>query len=240
MTGYVHSIYNGGMVDGPGIRCVVFLSGCPLRCKYCHNPDTWEKKDGTTMTVEDVMSEVMKYKVYYKTSGGGVTISGGEPFMQPEFLTEILKECKARGIHTAIDTSGYANLTDAKEALQYTDLLLLDIKAYNRENYKNVTGVEIDRTLAVLELSQEMGTPIWVRYVLVPGLTDNMGEIINLAEFLRGYNNIKKIDVLPFHKNGEQKWEKRKLNYELTDTQPPSPEIVKLVKELLKTNSNGY
>ena len=228
------------MVDGPGIRCVVFLSGCPLRCKYCHNPDTWEKQDGTTMTVEDVMAEVMRYKIYYQTSGGGVTISGGEPFMQPEFLTEILKECKTRGIHTAIDTSGYANLPDVNEALQYTDLLLLDIKAYDKENYKKVTGVEIDRTLAVLELSKERGIPIWVRYVLVPGLTDNMGEIINLAEFLRGYDNIKKIDVLPFHKNGEHKWEKRKLNYELGSTPPPSPEIVKLVKELLKTNSNGY
>jgi len=232
VTGYVHSIYNGGMVDGPGIRCIIFLSGCPLRCKYCHNPDSWEKKSGKRMTVNDIMNEVLKYKNYYKASGGGATISGGEPFMQAEFLTEILKACKHHGIHTAIDTSGYTSPANAKKALQYTDLLLLDIKAYNPETYKKVTGVDIDKTLDVLQLSQALNIPTWIRYVLVPGLTDDMDEIKCLAEFLKGYSNVEKIDVLPFHKEGEYKWQDRNIPYELTDAPPATPEMVEAVKKI--------
>lgn len=233
MTGYVHSIYNGGMVDGPGIRCVVFLSGCPLRCKYCHNPDSWEKTNGNLMSVNDVLEEVLKYRNYYKTSGGGVTISGGEPFMQVGFLKEILKACKAHGIHTAIDTSGYANIETATDVLQYTDLLLLDIKAGNPETYKHVTGVAIDKTLAVLALSHKLNVPTWIRYVLVPGLTDDMNDMKNLVEFLHTFSNIQKIDVLPFHKEGEYKWMNRGIPYELTDTLPPSPEQILEAKKIL-------
>jgi len=178
------------------------------------------------MAVEEIMDEVLKYQKYYNASGGGVTVSGGEPFMQAEFLTEILKACKHHRIHTAIDTSGYTSIDNAKKALQYTDLLLLDIKAYNPETYRKVTGVNIDRTLEVLHLSLALNIPTWVRYVLVPGLTDNMDEIKNLAEFLNGYSNVKKIDVLPFHKEGEYKWRNRNIPYELTDTPPPSPIMV--------------
>ena len=231
-AGYVHSIYNGGMVDGPGIRCVIFLSGCPLRCKYCHNPDSWEKQSGKLMTVDDIMDEVLKYKIYYDASGGGVTISGGEPFMQAEFLTAILKACKHYGIHTAIDTSGYASLADAEKALQYTDLLLLDIKAYSPETYKRLTGVNIDRTLDMLRLSQALNIPTWVRYVLVPGLTDDTDELINLAKFLKDYSNIEKVDILPFHKEGEYKWQGRNIPYELTETLPATPEMVKAAKKI--------
>ena len=231
--GYVHSIYSGGMVDGPGIRCVVFLSGCPLRCKYCHNPDSWEKTSGKLMTVDEIMEEVLKYRNYFKASGGGVTISGGEPFSQPEFLTEILKACKHNGISTAIDTSGYTSPCNAKEAFKYTDLLLLDMKAYYPENYKHITGVTIDKALATLELAKQLNLPAWIRYVLVPGLTDNKDELKDLAEFLRGFDNIKKIDVLPFHKEGEYKWYSRGIPYELADTQPPTRELVAEVKGIL-------
>jgi len=233
-TGYVHSIYNGGMVDGPGIRCVVFLSGCPLRCKYCHNPDSWEKQSGKLMTVEDIIDEVLKYKKYYKASGGGVTISGGEPFMQAEFLTEILKACKHHGIHTAIDTSGYTSIDNAIKALQYTDLLLLDIKAYNPETYKKVTGVNIDKTLEVLKLSQALNIPTWIRYVLVPGLTDNIDELKDFAKFLNSYCNIVKIDVLPFHKEGEYKWQGRNIAYELADTPPATLQMVEAAKTIFR------
>jgi len=186
------------------------------------------------MTVEDIMDEVLKYKTYYNASGGGVTVSGGEPFMQAEFLTETLKSCKQHGIHTAIDTSGYTTLDNAKKALQYTDLLLLDIKTYNPETYKKVTGVDIDRTLDVLHLSQALNIPTWVRYVLVPGLTDNMDEIKNLAEFLKSYSNVEKVDVLPFHKEGEYKWKSRNIPYELTDTPPPTPEMVEEAARIFK------
>ena len=234
MEGYVHSIYSGGMVDGPGIRCVVFLSGCPLRCKYCHNPDSWMLHSGKPMTVTEVMDEILKYKSYYKTSGGGVTVSGGEPFIQAAFLTEILKACKAHGIPTALDTSGYANIDAARGALKYTDLLLLDVKAFNPETYRNVTGVEIDKTLGILNLSREMGIPTWVRYVLVPGLTDDMDEIRDLSAFLKGYDNVKKIEVLPFHKAGEHKWEEFNIPYELGDTPPPAADDIALAKSILE------
>ncbi|MCL2286542.1 MAG: pyruvate formate-lyase-activating protein [Firmicutes bacterium] len=230
--GYVHSIYNGGMVDGPGIRSVVFLSGCPLRCKYCHNPDSWEKTSGKLMTVDEVVEEVLKYRTFYKVSGGGITISGGEPFLQAQFLTEILKACKLHGINTAIDTSGYASLGSAKKAFKYTDLLLLDIKGYYPENYKSITGVAIDKTLAMLELAKELNLPTWIRYVLVPGLTDNKDELKDLADFLRSFDNIENIDVLPFHKEGEYKWHSRSLPYELADTPPPTRELLAEVKKI--------
>jgi pyruvate formate lyase activating enzyme len=233
MTGYVHSFYNGGMVDGPGIRSVVFLSGCPLRCKYCHNPDSWKKTSGNLMTVEEVLGEILKYKSYYSLSGGGVTISGGEPFNQPEFSREVLKACKEYGIHTAIDTSGYVKPETAADVLRYTDLMLLDIKSFNAEAYKNITGVELYKTLDVLRLSCDINLETWVRYVLVPGLTDNMDEIKSLAEFLRGFGNVKKVDVLPFHKEGEFKWESHNIPYELADTPIPSLEVLEEARKIL-------
>lgn len=230
--GFVHSLYSGGMVDGPGIRTVVFLSGCPLRCQYCHNPDSWKKDSGTLMTLDDVMGEVLKYKNYYKKTGG-ITISGGEPFTQPEFLTNILKTCKANGVHTAVDTSGYGNMEHIKEAFKYTDLLLLDIKAFDPTTYRDVTGVSIDRTLQTLKIAREMGVKTWIRYVLVPGLTDNLVEIADLAAFLRDYDNIEKTVVLPFHKSGEHKWEENKIPYKLADTQAPSLELLEEVRRIL-------
>ena len=220
-TGYVHSVYHGGMVDGPGIRSVIFLSGCPLRCLYCHNPDTWEKTNGDLLSVEHIINEVQKYSSFHGTTGG-ITISGGEPFVQSDFLIEILKACRAHGIHTAIDTSGYTNAKNATQALQYTDLLMLDIKSYNFETYKKLTGVSIDRTLEMLRISQELNVPTWVRYVLVPGLTDDIEELKDLADFLRKYSNIEKVEILPFHKAGEFKWAERNIPYELTDTPPPT------------------
>ena len=233
MTGYVHSIYSGGMVDGPGIRCVVFLSGCALRCKYCHNPDTWSRRSGNVMTVDEVLAEVLSYKSYYKFSGGGVTISGGEPLGQAEFMTELLKACKANDIHTVIDTSGFAKPEDVADVLEYTDLMLLDIKSINPITYKMVTGVEIERSFETLRLSRRMKVATWIRFVLVPGLTDDMDDIRQMAEFLRGFDNIEKIDVLPFHKSGEHKWDENKTPYELADTEPPSPEFVQEVQEIL-------
>jgi len=231
--GYVHSIYHGGMVDGVGIRSVIFLAGCPLRCLYCHNPDSWEKRNGIKMTVQQIVGEVVKYKPYFKHSGGGVTVSGGEPFAQPSFLAELLEACKMQGIHTMLDTAGYASVEDAKNVLQHVDIMMLDFKAFDPQTYKKVTGTGIEKLLGVLNVSQQLNVPTWIRYVLVPGLTDNKKELCDLAVFLRQFNNIKKIDVLPFHKAGEYKWKEQNISYELTDTSPPTPEMVKDAESIL-------
>jgi len=233
MTGYIHSIYNGGMVDGLGIRSVVFLSGCPLRCLYCHNPDSWVKTAGEQRTVDDVVNEVQKYTTFHKASGGGVTFTGGEPFMQAKFLIKLLEACKDKGIHTAVDTSGYTSPENARQALRYTDLLMLDIKSINAKTYEKITGVKIDRSLEMLKISREMNIPTWIRYVLVPGLTDDIQELKVLAEYLRPYTNVKKLDVLPFHKEGEYKWHEREIEYQLTETPPPSPEMLRVAREIL-------
>lgn len=231
-TGMLHSIYHGGMVDGPGIRSVFFFSGCPLRCLYCHNPDTWDIKTGQQYTVERLIERALTYKSFHKASGGGITATGGEPFMQPLFLIELLKAAKAHDIHTAIDTSGFTNAKTAREALKYTDLLMLDIKAYNPETYKRVTGVQIDNMLEVLRIAGEMNVPTWARYVLVPDLTDNIQDLHDLAKFLRGYKHIQKVEILPFHKAGEYKWKEIDQPYELTNTPPPLPRIMRAAKEI--------
>ena len=232
--GRVHSFFTGGMVDGPGIRSVVFLAGCNLRCKYCHNPDTWQMLRGDEMTVGEVLDEVLKYKSYYKFSGGGVTLSGGEPMLQARYLTDILAACRDHGIHTTLDTSGSASRADAEKILAHTSLLLLDIKTINPELYFELTKVSLEKTIGVLDVAKEMDVPTWIRFVLVPGITDDREDIKNLAEFLRGYDNVTNIEVLPFHKNGEYKWQDLKIPYELNETEPPSMTEVREVEDLLK------
>ena len=231
--GYVHSVETGGMVDGPGIRYVVFFAGCSLRCKYCHNPDTWNLKSGQLVTVEDVVRDIKKYLSYLKYSGGGVTITGGEPFVQPGFLVQLLAACKAAGLHTVLDTSGNGAPEVALRALQNTDLLILDIKSINPQVFKDLTKGELDKTLEVLEISKALKVPVWIRYVLVPGYTDDINDIQNLANYLKHYDNIEKIEVLPFHKMGEYKWKNLNLPYELKDVQPPDSESLKKAKKIL-------
>ena len=232
--GYIHSVETGGMVDGPGIRYVAFFSGCPLRCKYCHNPDTWKLTDGQLVSVSDMLRDIVKYRSYLTYSGGGVTITGGDPFVQPDFLVELLAACKSEGIHTTLDTSGYTNLETANRALKYVDLLLLDIKSYNPETYKELTGVPLDRTLEVFNLSRSLAVPTWVRFVLVPGYTDNEDDMRAMSKFLKGYGNVEKVEVLAFHKMGEYKWETLGIPYELKDVLPPSPEQLNRAKAILE------
>ncbi|MCL2234878.1 MAG: pyruvate formate-lyase-activating protein [Defluviitaleaceae bacterium] len=233
MQGFVHSIETGGMTDGPGIRYVVFLSGCPLRCLYCHNPDTWNMGSGEPTTVSELIKDVKKYKNFHKVSGGGLTISGGEPLLQSKFLLELLKAAKAEGIHTALDTSGYAKPEIVAEILDYTDLILLDIKSINPKIYSDLTGVEISPTLNTLEQARKKGVDVWIRYVLVPGITDNTEDIQALADHLRPYPNIKRIQVLPFHKMGEHKWEALGLGYKLHQTQPPTEKSLQSTRKTL-------
>jgi len=220
------------MVDGPGIRYVVFLAGCTLRCKYCHNPDTWKRTNGKLTTVGEIIKEILKYQSYFKFTGGGVTISGGEPLNQPDFLVELLKACREHGLHTVVDTSGSATVEVAERVFKYTDLLLLDIKSYNPQVFKEVTGVELKYSLDLLNISQRLNVPVWVRFVLVPGLTDNINDIKDLAAFLKGFSNVEKTEVLPFHKEGEYKWKNAGMTYELADTQPPSTQQVQAIQKI--------
>lgn len=224
MKGRIHSIETCGAVDGPGLRYIVFTQGCPLRCKYCHNPDTWKLNDGQETTTEELIADIVKYKSFMKASNGGVTISGGEPFMQPEFLKDLLIKCKQEGLHTTIDTSGYVDLKIADPILDYTDLALLDIKSYNKDVFQDLTGVPLDRTLKFAKHLEERGIPIWLRYVYVPNLTDDQEDIENLAKFLATLKNLERIDILPFHKMGEYKWEQLGYDYSLADTKEPSVE----------------
>lgn len=233
IKGYIHSHESFGTVDGPGIRYVVFTQGCPLRCKYCHNSDTWIK-DGAKYieTPEQTFLEICKYKNYIKT--GGVTVTGGEPLTQPEYIKELFKLCKADGIHTTIDTSGYVLNDKVKEALEFTDLVLLDIKAINPEQYKDLTGVELEPTLKFASYLKEIGKPMWVRHVVVPGITDNDVYLNQLADYLKSFDNLQMVEVLPYHSLGEFKWEKMGMEYPLKGIEQLSSERVIEVKQIFK------
>ena len=177
MKGRIHSIETCGTVDGPGIRYILFTQGCPLRCKYCHNPDTWKMSAGKEADTEVLIQDIVKYKSYMQFSGGGLTVSGGEPLLQPEFVKDLFMKCKDQGVHTCLDTSGFIAIDKAEPVLDYTDLVLLDIKSYNPEVFKDLTGVPLDPTLAFAKHLCQRNIPIWIRYVLGPNLTDNLEDI---------------------------------------------------------------
>lgn len=234
MIGKVHSIETCGTVDGPGIRFLIFTQGCPMRCQYCHNPDTWKPNDGQDMDSNQLFEEIKKYKSYMTFSKGGVTITGGEPLMQPDFVLDLFKKCKSENIHTALDTSGYVNLDTVKEVLKYTDLVLLDIKSINPSIFKSLTSVEIDPTLKLAQYLQSQNIPMWIRHVVVPGLTDSLDDLSNLAKFLSDFTNIEKIEILPFHKMGEYKWETLGYEYKLKNTSEPTSDFIEKVIKIFK------
>ena len=233
--GKIHSFESCGTVDGPGIRFVVFMQGCPLRCQYCHNPDTWDTQKGNLMTAADLMTEITKYRSYMNFSGGGVTITGGEPMLQPDFVLEVFKSCKAEGIHTALDTSGFILNDSVKEVLSYTDLILLDIKSINPDTFKRVTSFSLDPVLSFAQYAASQQIDMWVRFVLVPGLTDNLEDVAELGKYIQTLSSVKKIEVLPFHKMGEYKWETLGFDYQLKDTPSPDKALVEEVKSILKS-----
>jgi pyruvate formate lyase activating enzyme len=222
MMGKIHSIESCGTVDGPGIRFVIFTQGCPLRCQYCHNPDTWKLNDGKEASIDYLVEEALKYKSYMKFSGGGVTVTGGEPLLQADFVKELFLRLKEEGIHKAIATSGYLFNDKVKEVLELTDLVLLDVKHFNPERYKDLTGVELEPTLTFLDYLGDKKISTWIRYVLVPGVTDQKEDIEALAKHLSQYSNIERIELLPFHKMGEYKWKEMNLEYKLADIKEPS------------------
>lgn len=230
VVGRVHSVESCGTVDGPGVRFVVFLQGCTLKCLYCHNADTRNIHGGYETTAAEVFDEIRKYKTFMKASGGGVTLTGGEPLLQPDFTAELLHLCKNEGIHTAIDTSGRPRLERVKLALDLADLILLDIKSYDPEIYQKVTSAPIEPTLDMARYLSESGKKMWIRFVLVPSLTDAPHNVEGVAKFTSELKTVERVQILPFHKMGEYKWESLGMKYELRDFTPPSIELLDSVK----------
>ncbi len=237
--GNIHSIETCGTVDGPGIRYVLFTQGCLLRCQFCHNPDTWEIGAGNVMNVEDIMKDIESYRPFMDASGGGVTASGGEPLLQIPFLTELFKACRAKGIHTAIDSSGgnYAQNAEYQaqfdELLKYTDLVLVDLKHINRDKHKRLTGKYNDHILKFAQHLSDKNIPVWIRHVLIPGITDIDEYLDQLGEFIGTLNNVERVEVLPYHKLGVYKWEALNLKYPLEGVEPPTDERVANAHERL-------
>lgn len=234
----IHSFESFGTVDGPGVRFIVFLQGCPLRCLYCHNPDTWKMNGGKDYSAEEVFQQIQKYYNYIKD--GGVTISGGEPLLQIDFVIELFKKLKKAGLHTCVDTSGITFQEDNPEVLEkfltlleYTDLFLLDIKQIDDKKHQILTGQSNTKPKAFLSFLNEHKKPVWIRYVLVPGYSDDEQDITHLHEFLNQFENIEKVEVLPYHTMGKVKYEAMDMKYPLEGVNPPSKDAVKKTKEIL-------
>jgi pyruvate formate lyase activating enzyme len=230
LLGYIHSTQLGSTVDGPGLRFVVFLTGCLLRCQYCHNPDTWHKKNGKPFSVTQAMQVVSKYAQVLKISKGGITLSGGEPLVQPEFTTRIFRRCKELGLHTCLDTSGRLGERLSDEQLMDIDLNLLDIKSGDPEIYNRVTNGSLMPTLNYARRLSDLGRPMWVRFVLVPNLTDAHDNVQRVADFCADLKSLERVEILRFHQLGRSKWHQVGIDYALTDTEPPSAELNERVR----------
>lgn len=231
----IHSIETFGTVDGPGIRFVVFMQGCHLRCKYCQNRDTWDCNSGKIVTLDELYNHVLRYEDYFKLSNGGVTVTGGEPLLQTKFLINFFTKLKQRNIHTTIDTSGMFDINEEiKALLKLTDLVLLDIKHINEEKAKQLVGLSNKKELEFAKYLSDNDIPIWIRQVIVPGITDNEEDLITLRDFIKSLKTVKKIELLPYHDIGKFKWEALNLNYELKDIKTATDEDIKRVKKILE------
>jgi len=227
--GYAHSYETSSRYDGPGVRVVLFLSGCLLRCTYCHNPDTWHLKDGTRVSVQQVLDRLKSFAPALRSLDGGLTISGGEAMVQMEFTRRIFAGAKDMGLHTAIETSGFLGDKVDDRFLSVLDLVLLDIKSSDPATYKKVTGRELAPTLRFAERLAKIGKPAWVRFTLVPGLTDDPANVEGIARFVAPMKNVQWVEVQPFHQMGAFKWKAMNLEYKLVDTPAASPELTKRV-----------
>lgn len=233
-TGRIHSIETFGTVDGPGIRCIFFFQGCPLKCKYCHNRDTWDAKIGTEYTADELIEKACKYKSYMKSSGGGITASGGEATLQADFLAELFAKAKENDIHTCLDTSGFVDVEKIDKVLDNTDLVLLDLKHMDDEKSKELTGVSIQKTLKLAKHLDERNIPVWIRHVLVPGITDSEDNLSKLGEFAASLNNVDRFELLPYHSIGIHKWESMGIDYELKDVRDADQDDVKKASEIIE------
>jgi pyruvate formate lyase activating enzyme len=229
-VGSVHSWELVTAVDGPGTRLTVFMNGCPLRCLYCHNPDTWKMRDGKAVEFEALVARIARYRGVFSATGGGITMSGGEPLQQPAFVARVLAAAKEMGIHTAIDTSGFLGASCTDEMLDNIDLVLLDVKSGDPETYRKVTGRRLQPTLDFGRRLSERGVETWIRFVLVPGLTDGVENVEKVASYVEGLSCVSRVEVLPFHQMGTDKWKSLGLEYQLEDTRAPEPELVERVR----------
>lgn len=238
VVGRIHSTENFGTVDGPGVRFIIFTQGCRMRCEFCHNPDTWEIGTGKEVTTDQMIEEALKYRSYWGEKGG-ITVSGGEPLLQLDFLTDLFKKAKALGIHTTIDTCGKPFtreepfISEFEELLEYTDLILFDIKHIDAEGHKRLTHQPNDNILEMAQYLSEKGQPVWIRHVLVPERTDYDEFLIRLDEFVKTLKNVDKFEVLPYHTMGKFKWEELGIPYPLEGINPPEKERVENAKKLL-------
>jgi pyruvate formate lyase activating enzyme len=233
-TAKIHSLESLGTVDGPGIRFVIFFQGCNLKCKYCHNRDLWDCSLGTEYTLRELCLEVIKHKDFFEHSGG-ITVTGGEPLLQAEFLADFFEMCRHFEIHTALDTAGSVPITDVvKKVLKYTDLVLLDIKHIDENKAKELSGSSNIDTIAFAEYLSEHKIPMWIRYVVVPGYTDDLKDLEKLGQFLQPFKNIEKLELLPYHQMGKHKWELMGDQYELECVKPPSKSEIEAVKAILE------
>ena len=238
MEGYIHSTESFGAVDGPGVRFIVFTSGCPMRCKYCHNPDTWDMTKGEKHTTDELIKTALRYKPYWH-NGGGITVSGGEPLMQIDFLIDLFKKAKENDVHTTIDTSGQPFSGDAafmekfQELMKYTDLVMLDIKHIDDEKHKELTLHSNQNILKMAKYLEKIQKPVWIRHVLVPTITDDDNYLAKLGEFIGTLSNVEKVEVLPYHSLGIHKWEELGFDYELQNVPMPGADRIENAKKLL-------
>lgn len=235
LIGHIHSFESFGAVDGPGLRFIVFMQGCSLRCKYCHNRDSWDLHSGLKYTSDELIAKISRYKNYFEEANGGVTISGGEPLLQTPFLIELITKLKKQNINVAIDTSGNFSLTDEiKKIIDLSDLFLLDIKCINDDICKDLTGFSNKKTLEFAKYLSDINKPVWIRQVLVPTFTDNINDLKDLKSFLDTLNNVEKIEILPYHNLGSFKWKELGKAYELDHISPPTSESIQKAKEILE------
>ncbi len=235
LVGKVHSFETLGAVDGPGIRFILFMQGCPLRCKYCHNRDTWDCEGGNEYTVDEIYEKILKYKNYFTASNGGVTVSGGEPLLQPNFIIELFKRLKQAGINTALDTSGMFDITDKiKELIDLTDLFLVDIKSINDEICKDLVGRSNKKELEFIKYLDSIGKEIWIRQVIVPGITDKEEDLYKLRDFINSVYHITKVDLLPYHDLGKYKWINMGEVYPLENVRTADSDDIERVKKILE------
>lgn len=242
VQGYVHSLESFGSVDGPGVRYVIFLSGCAMRCQFCHNPDTWNMQTGTPYTADELLEKAMRYRSYWGENGG-ITVSGGEPLLQIDFLIELFCKAKEQGIHTTLDTSGNPFTREEpffgkfQELMKYTDLFLLDIKQIDDEQHKILTGCTNQNILDLARYLSDEKKPVWIRHVLVPQRSDNDEYLDRLRAFLDTLQNVERVEVLPYHTLGVYKWKELGLSYPLEGIDPPTKERIENAKEKLRTRT---
>lgn len=232
--GSIHSWELVTAVDGPGTRMTIFLNGCPLRCLYCHNPDTLNMRDGQPIESDELLRRIKRYRRIFRTTSGGITLSGGEALMQPAFTARILRGAREMGIHTALDTSGFLGAMATDEMIEDTNLVLLDVKSGDPDTYRKVTGRDLQPTISFGDRLAQHGTEVWVRFVLVPGLTDDPDNIDRVGQIVEKWPNVSRLEVLPFHQMAIDKWKNLGMTYTLEDVKPPSVEHVDKVREQLR------